>query len=209
MANENYFSTQFCVVSSYGIESAVLLHITAQVNQDIPVLFIDTLQHFEETMRYRDTLNTRLGLTNIHSLKPSKQALDADPDGLLCREDPNLCCGKRKIQPLKAALANYGGWISGRKRYQGATRSNLPVFEMQGDKVKINPLASWKRERILGYFKSHNLPSHPLAEVGYSSIGCKPCTIPNENQKDSRLGRWHGTAKTECGIHERSTSQKK
>jgi phosphoadenosine phosphosulfate reductase len=193
------------VVSSFGAESAVLLHLVASVDAAIPVLFLDTGKHFAETMAYRDTLARRLGL-NLVVLTPDADNLaKRDENGLRWSFDPDGCCDLRKVKPLEKALANYDASFTGRKAFQSSTRANLPRFEVdtsdtQG-RLKINPLIDWSAGDINAWFEAHDLPRHPLIAAGYPSIGCSPCTTQVAPGEDPRSGRWKGWDKTECGIH--------
>ncbi len=194
------------VVSSFGAESAVLLHLIAQVDANIPVLFLETGKHFTETLAYRDDLVERLGLTNLVNLYPDLDELKSkDESGLRWNYDPDGCCEIRKVKPLAKALAEYDASFTGRKAFQSATRANLPRFEIdtsdsQG-RLKINPLIDWSAEDIDAYFEEHDLPRHPLVAQGFPSIGCSPCTHKVAPGEDPRSGRWKGWDKTECGIH--------
>lgn len=192
------------MVSSFGADSAVLLHMIAQINRDLPVLFIDTLALFPETVAYQKRLAAHLGLRNVQTITPDREELFArDPDGLLHRADTESCCQLRKAEPLARALAGYDGWITGRKRYQAATRADLDRAEVEPDtgRIRLNPLADWSAEQISAYLDAHDLPRHPLVARGYPSIGCQPCTSRVLSGEDPRAGRWRGAEKTECGIH--------
>ncbi len=194
------------VVSSFGAESAVLLHLVASIDPSIPVLFLDTGKHFPETLAYRDLLAGRLGLTDLRNLTPDAAALaKRDETGLRWSYDPDGCCAIRKVQPLAAALAGFDASITGRKAFQAATRANLPRFEIDNSdahgRLKINPLVTWKPDDIAAYIAEHDLPAHPLVAEGYPSIGCSPCTVKVAAGEDPRAGRWRGWSKTECGIH--------
>jgi phosphoadenosine phosphosulfate reductase len=192
-------------VSSFGAESAVLLHLIASVDPTVPVLFLDTGKHFAETLEYRDLLAERLGL-NLVVLTPDAADLAAkDETGLRWSYDPDGCCEIRKVRPLEKALAGFDASFTGRKAFQAATRANLPRFEVdtsdaQG-RLKINPLIDWSADDINAYFAAHDLPRHPLIAQGYPSIGCSPCTTQVAPGEDPRSGRWKGWDKTECGIH--------
>ena len=194
------------VVSSFGAESAVLLHLVAQVDPSVPVLFLETGKHFPETLAYRDALVAHLGLTNLLVLTPDAAALAArDGNGLRWSYDPDGCCDIRKVQPLSRALAGFDASITGRKGFQSSTRTGLPRFEIdrsdaQG-RLKINPLADWSTEDLDAHFQAHGLPVHPLIAQGYPSIGCSPCTSKVAKGEDARSGRWKGWDKVECGIH--------
>jgi phosphoadenosine phosphosulfate reductase len=190
------------LVSSFGAESAVLLHMLAQIKPDLPVLFLDTGMLFGQTLDYRKTLAARLGLTDVRDLRPQYQDLAVnDPSANLWRTDTDACCHIRKVLPLDRALAEFDGWITGRKRFQGGERLRLQVVEQGERHLKFNPLANWTKAQLDAYAAEHDLPPHPLVEFGYPSIGCWPCTQPVEEGQDERSGRWAGSQKTECGIH--------
>ena len=197
------FPKRIAAVSSFGAESAVLLHMLAEADPSVPVIFLDTGKLFPETLRYRDTLVARLGLTDVRSARPDAAHLTrVDPDGQLWQDDPDLCCWNRKVEPLEEALNGFAAWITGRKRMHGGSRAGLDLVESGPDgRIKINPLASWNAADIAGYFARHDLPRHPLVAAGYRSIGCAPCTAAIADGEAPRAGRWSGTGKTECGIH--------
>jgi phosphoadenosine phosphosulfate reductase len=198
------FSGRIAVVSSFGTESAILLALAAEVDPAVPVLFLDTWKLFGETKRYRDTLIARLGLTDVRTLGPEPAEVAAqDPKGMLFDSDHEACCNLRKVQPLDRALTPFLAWISGRKRFHGGERTALPVVEAERNWIKINPLATWSRERIEAEFTRRNLPRHPLEADGYLSVGCMPCSDRVDPGADFRSGRWAGKGKTECGIHRR------
>ncbi len=194
------------VVSSFGAESVVLLHLLAEVDPNIPVLFLDTGKHFAETLAYRDAVVERLGLTNLQVLTPDEAELASkDETGLRWSYDPDGCCEIRKVKPLAKALEKFDAGFTGRKAFQSSTRANLPRFEIdtsdaQG-RLKINPLIDWSADDIAAYFEQHDLPRHPLVARGFPSIGCEPCTHKVAPGEDPRSGRWKGWDKTECGIH--------
>jgi phosphoadenosine phosphosulfate reductase len=192
------------LVSSFGAESAVLLHMLARIDRAAPVLFIDTLMLFPETLAYQRDLAGSLGLTGVRVVRPDRRALfAADADALLHRADPDRCCDLRKSRPLAVALEGFDGWISGRKRVQGGARAALELFEHdpESGRIKVNPLASWDARALAAYIDRHDLPRHPLVARGFPSIGCAPCTGPVAPGEDPRAGRWRGQEKTECGIH--------
>nr|WP_295672602.1 phosphoadenylyl-sulfate reductase [Sphingomonas sp.] len=193
---------RIAAVSSFGAESAVLLHIVAQIDQDVPVIFINTQKIFGETLQYRDELSERLGLTDLRVFRPDPRILAAkDATGLRWNYDPDGCCDLRKVEPLRRALAPFDAWISGRKGFQAGTRQTMPRFEEDEGRLKLNPLADWDKDRLNAYFAEHKLPRHPLEAEGYPSIGCAPCTSKVQPGEDPRAGRWRGWDKVECGIH--------
>jgi phosphoadenosine phosphosulfate reductase len=201
-AQNELFPGKLAFVSSFGAESAVLLHLMASVDPSIPVLFLDTNKLFGETLRYRNRLQHLLGLEDVRVIGPRKSALEkVDPQGTLSMRDPDGCCLVRKTEPLDRALKGFDCWASGRKRHQTDFRGEMKILEYDGAKYKLNPLANWTRQDISDYFISHNLPEHPLMKQGYLSIGCMPCTTKVVDENDSRSGRWAGQSKTECGIH--------
>ncbi len=194
---------RIALVSSFGAESAVLLHLVARVNPAIPVLFINTGKLFPETLAYQQQLTAQLGLTDLRTLRPNPEDLATqDATGTLHQTAPNVCCELRKVRPLQQALSTFDAWISGRKRYQGDTRSDLDYFENEQDqRIKINPLVHWTPQQLEDYRQQHQLPAHPLVAQGYRSIGCAPCTSPVTQHENSRAGRWRNSSKHECGIH--------
>lgn len=197
-----YFPGKISLVSSFGADSAVLLHLVAGVDRHLPVIFIDTGRLFGETLRHRDLLVDRLGLSDVRSVGPlPDEAESEDAEGTLWFTDAERCCALRKVRPLAAALEGFSAWISGRKRYQAGTRARLALFEAEAGRIKVNPLAGWTREQLDAYRLAHDLPAHPLVADGFRSIGCLPCTTRVGDGEDERAGRWRGQAKTECGIH--------
>jgi len=196
------FPRRIAVVSSFGAESAVLLHLVASVDPTVPVVFIDTLRLFPETLAYRDELADRLKLADVRTVAPDPEAVAAqDRYKALWMTNADLCCQIRKTEPLNRALAGFDAWFTGRKRFQAATRSEIQSFEQDGAKVKVNPLASWSSAELKAYLAEHDLPRHPLVASGYPSIGCQPCTSKVKPGEDERAGRWRGLDKVECGIH--------
>ena len=190
------------LVSSFGAESAVLLHMVAQINQSFPLIFVNTQKIFGETLAYRDELAEHLGFTDLRVFRPDPYRLaQQDSTSLRWSYDPDGCCDLRKVEPLRRALGGFDAWISGRKGFQSGTRNALPRFEEDEGRLKINPLADWSKAQIDAYFEEHKLPRHPLEAQGYLSIGCAPCTSKVQSGEDPRAGRWRGWDKDECGIH--------
>ena len=191
------------LVSSFGAESVVLLHLVSVIAPETPVLFVDTRMLFQETLDYQRDLAEKLHLCDIRTIRANPARVNfEDPDGTLHQVHTDSCCNVRKVEPLERALSKFDGWITGRKRFQNADRGTIDFFENEGDfRIKVNPLAHWGREDLEEYMVENRLPRHPLVAKGYPSIGCAPCTSPVKPGEDPRAGRWRGSQKTECGIH--------
>lgn len=191
------------LVSSFGAESVVLLHMLSVMDRSTPVLFLDTEMLFSETLTYQTDVADHLGLTAVQVIKPDRErTFLRDPEGQLHRSDPDACCALRKSEPLQQALTGYDAWITGRKRFQGKMRTALEFFEAEGDlRIKVNPLVHWTRDDVQEYMVNNRLPRHPLVSRGYPSIGCAPCTSVVAPGEEPRAGRWRGRDKEECGIH--------
>lgn len=193
------------LVSSFGADSAVLLHMASRISRDVPVLFVETGWLFAETLSYAEDLAAHLELSDVRWLKPDAATLEAsDPKRLRWSYDPDGCCDLRKVQPLNRALAGFDLWISGRKSHQSRLRATLSLFERDGQRLKLNPLHDWTAEDLRAYAAAHGLPPHPLVAEGFPSIGCSPCTSRVQPGEDPRAGRWRGWDKSECGIHKPS-----
>ena len=193
---------RIALVSSFGAESVVLLHLVSVIDRSTPVLFIDTEMLFAETIAYQAEVADKLGLTITRITADRAKLAFEDPDNTLHQFNTDACCALRKTEPLERALSGYDAWITGRKRYQGATRAAVDFFEAEGDiRIKVNPLAHWDRADLEEYMVNNRLPRHPLVAKGYPSIGCAPCTSPVMPGEDPRAGRWRNSEKVECGIH--------
>ena len=195
---------RIALVSSFGAESAVLLDMVATVESSTPVIFLDTGKLFAETLAHQQQLCALLDLTDVRHVRPEPLDLAThDATGELYRQDPDFCCHLRKTEPLDQALDGFVGWITGRKRFQGGARADLPLVEVEPTtgRLKINPLAHWDLENIRHYRRLRQLPLHPLAPKGFASVGCRPCTSPTRPGEPARAGRWRGLDKLECGIH--------
>ena len=189
-------------ISSFGAEAAALLHLISEEKPDLPVVFLETGQHFFQTLQYRSQLTASLGLTDVRLVTPDAQEkadLDARDD--LWKTDADACCDLRKTRPLARATVGFSALITGRKRHQASTRATLKPFEVLDGVLRVNPLADWSAEDVEEHLVAHALPRHPLVEQGYLSIGCHTCTRPVQEGEDARAGRWSGLDKTECGIH--------
>lgn len=193
------YDGQIALVSSFGAEAAILLHMVARIDATVPVLMLDTQLLFPETLAYQRQLADHLGLTDLRRLTPDETA---DPDRSMHLRDTQACCALRKTAPLQAALAPFGAFLTGRKRFQTGQRAQMQPFEQDGQgRLRINPLAAWEPDQIAAYFTAHDLPRHPLVAKGYPSIGCQPCTTPVGASEDPRAGRWRHETRDECGIH--------
>jgi len=202
LALKGEFSGKSAVVSSFGAESAVLLHLVAGIDPTTPILFLNTGKLFGETLRYRDRLQDVLGLGDIRSLAPNPaDRVRFDPEGVLWSKDTDACCNFRKVIPLKRALEPFAAQITGRKRFQTRERAAMQPVEFFEGRFRFNPLADWTLSELEAYTLKHHLPRHPLVEDGYPSIGCMPCTRRVAAGEDYRAGRWSDEDKDECGIH--------
>jgi phosphoadenosine phosphosulfate reductase len=196
------FAKRIAVVSSFAAESVVLLHQVAEIDPTIPVLFFNTGKLFGETLRYRDRLQEVLGLTDIRAIGPHPDDRKRiDPEGTLWSRDPNACCHLRKVVPFSRAVGDFDAIVTGRKRFQTATRAAMERVELTDGRFRFNPLVDWTLADLQGYIERHGLPKHPLVNDGYPSIGCLPCTRRIGAGEGYRDGRWAGLEKDECGIH--------
>lgn len=197
------FVGSVAVLSSFGVESAVLLHLVSQIDMNTPVLFVDTGRMFPETLAYRDRLQGYLGLTDVRTTGPASNC-SIRPGTGMSRPQYYMdgCCFSRKVLPLARALGSFAAVITGRKRFQTRIRATMEVVEVFDGRFRFNPLAPWTPDDLDSYMNRHGLPRHPLVEIGYSSIGCcEPCTHAVGQRSHSRMGRWSGRDKEECGIH--------
>jgi phosphoadenosine phosphosulfate reductase len=199
---------RLAVATSFQSNGLVILDIMRELRSDVPVLFLDTGFHFDETLEFKEKITKMwdLNVVDLHGVHGSARRQAEIHGPALYQRDPDKCCFINKVEPLQRALSDYDGWISGLRRDQSPLRAETPIVEAQmlpsGDEVmKIHPLAHWTRADVAGYIDMHEIPTHPLLEQGFRSIGCQPCTRAISDDEDERAGRWDGTAKTECGIH--------
>ena len=199
------FKDEICVVSSFGAESAVLLHMVAQIDPTTPVIFLNTGKLFGETLRYRDRMQTLLGLTAVRSIGPHPTDLaEKDSNEDLWQKNNDLCCHIRKFLPHQRALKGFRAVLTGRKRFQTTQRSSMQRIEIDDEaaaRIRVNPIADFTLDDLQAYLETHNLPMHPLVKDGYLSIGCMPCTDKVKEGNDYRSGRWSEQDKEECGMH--------
>jgi phosphoadenosine phosphosulfate reductase len=187
-----------CITCSFQAEDVVVVHMLREIRPDVPVLFLDTFHHFAETLAYRDELVARWRLNLVNLRAP-------EPNVGLWKTDTNACCAVHKVGPLFSALEGYDAWFTGLRREQSPSRATLEEVEdfrlPSGRRLpKISPLARWTTKDVWSYAKAHDVPLLPLYDVGYSSIGCEPCTSVPLDPLNPRSGRWAGE-KLECGIH--------
>jgi phosphoadenosine phosphosulfate reductase len=195
------FGDRFCVSSSMG--DGVLSSLAASVKPGIDVLFLDTGYHFPETLGTRDAVAVTYDV-NVRTVGPSLLVHEHEADfGKLYEIDPDMCCSIRKVWPLERAIAPYLAWAGGVRRAESPTRAATPVvaWDARRGKVKVNPLVAWSDQQVEDYVAEHDILVNPLRQIGYTSIGCAPCTRPVAPGEDPRSGRWAGLAKTECGLH--------
>jgi len=188
-----------CITSSFQAECVVLTDMVREVRPDIPVLFLDTFHHFPQTLEYRDMMTARYGLTRI-DLRAKEPSV-----GLWERESTTACCQRHKVEPLFSALDGYDTWLTALRRDQSASRANLQQvepFKLSSGKTiqRVAPIAAWTAKDVWRYAKEHEIPLLPLYDLGYTSIGCEPCTTLPLDPGNDRSGRWGGQ-KLECGIH--------
>lgn len=196
------YRTRAALTSSFGIESAALLHMATRIDADLPVIFLDTGHLFPETLAYAERLTSLLGL-NLRVYRATHRQVMATQGRLEDAENRmGTCCDEVKVDLLSQALVGVDCWIAGLRRDQAPTRRAIPVAQRLDDgRVKVHPLAAWTADRVRTYMVENELPIHPLWFQGYTSVGCKPCTTRPIHAEDLRSGRWPGQEKTECGIH--------
>lgn len=194
-----------CITCSFQAEDMAVLHLVRELRPDIPVLFLETGYHFSEVYRYRDEMTERYGL-NLVNVIPKQSVPEQEAQfGILYRSQPDQCCKMRKVQPLFASLEDYDVWFTGLRRVQSPTRANLAVFDRfplpTGKQLlKVSPVADWSDKEVWTFAREHAIPLLSLYDLGYTSIGCEPCTALPSDPGNARSGRWAGR-KLECGIH--------
>lgn len=194
-----------CFTSSFQTEDMVVLHLLRQHVPDVPVIFLETGYHFNALLAYRDALTAMWNLNLINASSLSSREQHEAEHGLLHIVQPTACCQMRKVEPLMRSLEPYRWWFTGLRREQSPTRAGLRKIEdhkLPTGKVlkKISVLADWTWDRVEDYAQEHRIPRLPLYDLGYTSIGCEPCTAIPQAGADPRSGRWGGK-KLECGIH--------
>ena len=199
------FGSEVALATGFGTEGCVLVDMIAKIDATARIFYLDTDLLFPQTYELCNQLAVRYGVsferrTSQRSLE--QQALRHGEK--LWERDPDLCCRLRKVEPLKEMLTGLQAWVTAIRREQSVTRANTKVVERDAKfgLIKINPLAVWSKRDVWRYILEHNVPYNPLYDLGYSSIGCTPCTTPVQINEDQRAGRWRGFQKTECGLHQ-------
>lgn len=196
------FGRDLTVASSMGDE--VLVHLVGTTLEGADVFFLDTGYHFAETLGTRDAYDAMLPIT-IRTIYPRLTVAeqDAEHGPQLHDRDPNLCCAMRKVEPLNRALEEHGAWVTGMRREDAPTRTDITIvgWDERRGMVKLNPIAGWTQDDVDQYAAEKSVFLNPLRQSGYASIGCAPCTRPVAEGEDARAGRWSGTDKVECGLH--------
>jgi len=210
---ERFARQRLLLTSSFGLEGCALIDMFAAHGQPLKVVYLDTMFLFPETYALRNRLIERyphLEFVNRGTpLAPEEQARLHGPE--LWRRDPDRCCTLRKVEPLRAVLADTDVWVSSLMRSQSPTRADIRAVEWDWryQVLRVQPLAGWDRGRVWQYVQKHDVPYNPLHDRGYPSIGCTHCTVPVVGARVTdytRAGRWAGLAKTECGLHGERTN---
>lgn len=191
--------------SSFQTHSMPMLHILAQVDNTIPVYFLNTGYLFPQTIEYKDIIAAQFGLNVIDLKSPTPRNMQKDYSGrLLFTSDPDFCCHLNKVVPMEPVLQTYDVWINGVRADQNANRAAMKEEQATPQRaVRYHPMLPWTKQMIWAYIKAYKIPHHPLDEAGYTSIGCEPCTrrVDPSLMQDERMARWFGLNKTECGLH--------
>lgn len=190
------------VSTSFGPSGLVNIHMLSEVAPEVPVVFIDTLYHFQETLELAEQVRRHYDL-DLRIFRPAetREAFEREHGARLWERDLDRFHYLTKVEPMERALEGVRGWITGRRRDQSASRAEMPVVEI-GERVKINPVAAWGRGDVWRFILDHDIPYNPLHDMGYASIGDEPLTTPIHMGEDERAGRWRGQARTECGLHD-------
>jgi phosphoadenosine phosphosulfate reductase len=200
---------RFAVTTSFQSSGLAMIHMLRDIKPDVPVLFLETGFHFPETLEFKDRIRDLwdLNLVELRGRHGSVEGQARDYGDALYERNPDLCCTINKVEPLHDALESYDGWLSALRRDQSVTRSEIPVAALHTlpsgkELLKAHPVASWTKNDVDAYLEKHDIPTHPLLEAGFTSIGCWPCTRAVDDDSNERGGRWPGMDKTECGIHD-------
>jgi phosphoadenosine phosphosulfate reductase len=200
---------RIALASAFQAEGTIAMHLATQIRPDVPVLFLETGYQFAETLALKERLTELLGLNVVDLVGEYTVERQAEEFGpRLFERDPELCCELNKVRPMFEALRGLDAWVTAFRRDSSPTRANAPFveqYELEAGRfiVKVNPMAAWTRADVWRYLREHDLPHNPLYDLGYSSIGCAPCTRIRFADEPERAGRWAGLAKWECGIQVR------
>ncbi|MEA2581702.1 MAG: phosphoadenosine phosphosulfate reductase [Actinomycetota bacterium] len=198
---------RIAVASAFQAEGTVVMHLATQIRPDVPILFLETGYQFAETLAFKEQLTEQLALNVVDLVGEytvEGQAAAIGPR--LFESDPERCCDLNKVQPMLESLRNFDAWVTALRRDSSPTRATAPFvdqYEIEPGRwmIKVNPMATWTHQQVWRYLKEHDLPHNPLYDLGYSSIGCAPCTRMRFAGEPERAGRWAGKPKWECGIH--------
>jgi len=203
---------RIAIASAFQAEGTAVIHMASAIRQDVEVLFLDTGFQFAETLAFKERLAERLGLpvrdlVGRYTVEQQTRVLGER----LYERDPELCCEINKVRPMLEALQDLDAWITAFRRDSSPTRTGTPIldrYELEPGRwmLKINPVANWTRRDTWSYLKANDLPHNPLYDLGYSSIGCAPCTRMRFEGEPERAGRWAGLSRWECGIHQSETA---
>ena len=199
---------RIAIASAFQAEGTCVVHMATRIRPDVPILFLETGYQFAETLAFKEKLTESLALNVVDLVGEytvERQAAEFGPR--LYEREPERCCDLNKVRPMFAALRNLDAWITALRRDSSPTRADAPIlerYELEDGRwiVKVNPVANWTRPEVWRYLKENDLPHNPLYDLGYSSIGCAPCTRMRLPGEPERAGRWAGKPKWECGIHE-------
>lgn len=199
---QEVFGPKVALASSMGDEA--LVHLAGRAAPGIDVLFIDTGYHFDETLLTRDAVSAAYDV-NVTTMLPLLSIAEQEQEhgADLFARHPDQCCAMRKVEPLERGLTHYQAWITGMRREDAPTRTDIPVvgWDAKRSMLKLNPLAACSQDDVDAYVALHDVLVNPLRDKGYPSIGCAPCTRAVNPGDDPRSGRWAGSTKTECGLH--------
>lgn len=202
------FGEGLTFATAFGAEGCVLVDMIARLQAETgitPDIFnLDTGYQFPQTLALKSRLEKKYGLT-IRFVRPAETPEEAEArlGGPPCLKEPDVCCYNRKVVPLAQALRGFSAYMTAVRRDQTPERAGIPIVgtDPRHDILKISPLANWSKEQVWDYIRAHEVPTNPLHEQGFSSIGCWPVTRPVQADEDERAGRWSGSEKRECGLH--------
>ena len=203
---------RIAIASAFQSEGTVVMHLATQIRPDVPILFLETGYQFAETLAFKEQLTERLSLNVLDVVGAyTVEAQAAALGPRLFERDPERCCDLNKVQPMFEALRDFDAWVTALRRDSSPTRANAPFvdqYQIEPGRwmIKVNPMAGWTHQQVWRYLREHDLPHNPLYDLGYSSIGCAPCTRMRFAGEPERAGRWAGKPKWECGIHAADTT---